>query len=193
MLQNRAWVEPPLNDRPRSAPIEPEGDVVMRLVKLAAVATVAAALVGCSVGFPVSRSVIGSPPPDAARLVVYRPSGPMLMWRSLNVDVNGVPGCDLPRAGGFAKDVAGGPVTIAVSLWDMPGQNSRISWTAEPGKTYYVRVRISGETSPDVKGGLIGLGSEAAGGNQFDLDFTDETAAIASGVELTPASSKLGC
>ncbi len=166
----------------------------MRFVKLAAVMIVAVILVGCSVGFPVSRSVIGSPPPDQARLVVYRPSGAMLMWRSFNVDVNGASTCDLPRGGGFAKDVSSGQVTVAVSLWQMPGKGS-LSWTAEPGKIYYVRVRVSGEDLSEVKGGLFGLGSEAAAGDaaQFALDFTDETTTIASGVELSVANGKFGC
>jgi hypothetical protein len=167
----------------------------MRLVKLAAMMAVVCALAGCSVGFPISREVIGSPPPDQARVVVYRPTGPMLMWRSLGVDVNGVQSCDLSRGGGFAKDVAGGPVTVAISLWDMPDKTSRLSWTAEPGKTYYVRVRIAGDTSAEAKGGLLGLGSEAVVGDsaQFNLEFTDEAAAVASGVEVTPATSKMAC
>jgi hypothetical protein len=157
----------------------------MRLVWLAGVVTVACALAGCSVGFPISSSEIGSPPPDAARLIVYRPSGEMLAWRSLNVDVNGVPSCDLRRGSGFAKDVGSGEVTVAVHLWDIPGKSS-LSLITESGKTYYIRVRVSGEASPGVRGGLFGLGSEAASGDSapFDLDLTDGTLAIASRVEL---------
>jgi hypothetical protein len=171
-----------------------QGDLAMRLAKLAGVVAVAGALAGCSVGFPITKSEIGSPPPDAARLIVYRPSGPMLMWRSFNVDVNGGPTCDLPRGSGFAKDVASGEVTVAVSLWQTPG-DSKLSWKVETGKTYYLRVRVSGETSPGVKGGLIGLGSDAPPGDSglFDLDLTDETTAIASGVELRHATSKMAC
>jgi hypothetical protein len=56
-------------------------------------------------------------------------------------------------------------------------------------------VRVSGEDSAGVKGGLIGLGSEAPSGGSgpFDLDLTDETAAIASGVELRQANGKFAC
>jgi hypothetical protein len=118
----------------------------------------------------------------------------MLMWRSLSVDVNGLPACDLPRSGGFAMDVGSGQVTVAVRLWETPGKSS-LSWTAEAAKTYYLRVRVSGETSPGVKGGLIGLGSEAPAGDSgpFDLDLTDEAAAIASGVELRHVNDKIAC
>jgi hypothetical protein len=167
----------------------------MRLVRLAGVLTVAGALTGCAAGFPISSSEIGSPRPNTARLIVYRPSGQMLMWRSLSVDVNGVPACDLPRGGGFKKDVGSGEVTVAAHLWDMPGTSS-LSFMTETARTYYVRVRISGETSPGAVGALFGLGTHppASGGSgPFDLDLTDETAAIASGVSLTDADRKIAC
>jgi hypothetical protein len=114
------------------------------------------------------------------------------------VDVNGVQSCDLPRGGGFPKDVASGEVTVAVNLWDIP-EKSSLSFMAEAGKTYFVRVRVSGEASPGVKGGLFGLGNEATSraSGPFDLDLTDEAVAIASGVELRrappDAKSKMAC
>jgi hypothetical protein len=113
----------------------------------------------------------------------------MLPWRSIDMDVNGVPACDLPRGGGFATDVGSGEVTVAAHLWDIPDQ-SHLSWRAEPSKTYFVRVRVSGESSGAV-GGLWGLGGAAVSGptGPFDLDLTDETAALASGVELR----QIGC
>lgn len=161
----------------------------MSSVWLAAAVTVAGALAACAAGWPISRSEIGSPPPNAARLIVYRPSGVMLAWRSLSVDVDGAAACDLPRGSGFAKDVESGKVTVAAHLWSVPGESS-LSWTAETTKIYYVRVRVKGETSPGVVGGLLGLGSEAASGDSgpFDLDLTDEDAAIASGVKLSQCS-----
>ncbi|HEY4044953.1 MAG TPA: hypothetical protein VGM32_24330 [Rhodopila sp.] len=115
---------------------------------------------------------------------MYRPSGTMLPWRSIGVDVNGVQACDLRRGGGFATDIGGGEVTVAAHLWDIPEQ-SHLSWTAETGKTYFVRVRVAGESS-GAASGLWGLGSAAASGpsGPFDLDLTDENAALASGVEL---------
>lgn len=159
----------------------------MRLVRLAGVVAVSAAVAGCGVGWPISRSEIGSPPPDAARLVVYRPTGLKLAWRSIDIDVNDAAACGLPRGDGFAMDVAGGGVTVAAHLFGFPGKTS-LSLQAEPAKIYYVRVQVSGETSPGAVGGLIGLGvadEVPAGSAPFDLDTTDETTAIASGVKLS--------
>ncbi len=169
----------------------------MRLIRLAGVVTVAGTLAGCTVGFPISSSQIGSPPPNSARLVIYRPSGPMLVFRSPSVDVNGVPACDLPRGGGFKKDVGSGEVTVAAHLWDIP-EPSSLSFMAEAGKTYYIRVRVAGEESPGAVGGLFGLGANPPQGSlgnsgPFELDLTDEHAALASEVDLTDADGKIAC
>jgi hypothetical protein len=169
----------------------------MRLIRLAGVVTVAGTLAGCSSGFPISSSEIGSPPPHSARLVIYRPPGPMLMFRSPSVDVNGVPACDLPRGGGFKKDVGSGEVTVAAHLWDNP-ETSSLSLMAEAGKTYYIRVRVAGEASPGAVGGLFGVGTNPPKGSPgnsgpFELDLTDENAALASEVGLTDADGKMAC
>jgi hypothetical protein len=169
----------------------------MRLIRLAGVVTVVGTLAGCVVGFPISSSEIGSPPPNSARLIIYRPSGPMLMFRSPSVDVNGVSACDLPRGGGFKKDVGGGQVTVTAQLWDVP-ETSSLSFIAEPGKTYYIRVRVAGEASSGAVGGLFGLGTNPPQGSPgqsgpFELDLTDEAAALASEVGLTDADSKTAC
>jgi hypothetical protein len=158
----------------------------MRLVGVAGMLTVAGILAGCSVGFPISRSEIGSPEPGAARLIIYRPSGKMLPLRSISVDVNGIPACDLPNGGGFAKDVGGsGETTVTAHLWDVDGKSS-LTLKTETARTYFVRVRVAGETSPGAMSGLWGLGNGAAArpSGPFDLDLTDEASAIASGVEL---------
>jgi len=121
----------------------------------------------------------------------------MLMFRSPSVDVNGVSACDLPRGGGFKKDVGGGQVTVTAQLWDVP-ETSSLSFMAEPGKTYYLRVRVAGEASPGAVGGLFGLGTnppQAPPGKSgpFELDLTDENAALASEVGLTDADGKIAC
>jgi hypothetical protein len=169
----------------------------MRFIRLAGVVTVAGTLAGCSNGFPISSSEIGSPPPNSARLVIYRPPGPMLMFRSPSVDVNGVPACDLPRGGGFKKDVGSGEVTVAAHLWDNP-ETSSLSLMAEAGKTYYIRVRVAGEASPGAAGGLFGVGTNPPKGSPgssgpFEFDLTDENTAIASQVDLADADGKFGC
>jgi hypothetical protein len=169
----------------------------MRLIRLAGVVTVAGTLAGCAVGFPISSSEIGSPHPNSARLIVYRPPGPMLVFRSPSVDVNGVPACDLPRGGGFKKDVGSGEVTVAAHLWDIP-ETSSISLMAEAGKTYYIRVRVAGEAAPGAVGGLFGLGTnppKRSPGNSgpFELDLTDEAAALASEVDFMDADGKIAC
>ncbi len=170
----------------------------MHLTRLAGVVIVAGTLAGCAVGFPISRNDIGSPPPNSARLVIYRPSGPMLIFRSPSVDVNGAPACDLPRGGGFKKDVASGEVTVAAHLWDVP-ETSSLSLMAEPGRTYFIRVRVAGEASPGAVGGLFGVGTNPPQGSPgttsgpFELDLTDEATALASEVGLTDADSKMAC
>jgi hypothetical protein len=169
----------------------------MRFIGLAGLITVAVALAGCTVGFPISSNEIGSPPRNSARLIIYRPSGPMLMFRSPSVDVNGVPACDLPRGGGFKKNVGGGKVTVTAQLWDNP-ETSSLSLMAEPGKTYYIRVRVAGEASPGAVGGLFGVGTnppQASPGQAgpFEFDLTDESTALASGVDLTDADGKIAC
>ena len=169
----------------------------MRLMRLAGLATVMVTLAGCVVGFPISSSEIGPPPPNSARLVIYRPSSPMLVFRSPSIGVNGVPVCDLPRGGGFKKNVGGGEVIVTANLWDNP-ETSSLSFMAEPGKTYYIRVRVAGEGSSAAVGGLFGLGANpppAAPGKSgpFELDLTDEKAALASDVDLTDADGKIAC
>jgi hypothetical protein len=158
---------------------------------------VAVALAGCAVGFPISSNDIGSPPPNSARLIIYRPSGPMLVFRSPSIDVNGVSACDLPRGAGFKKDVGSGEVTVAAHLWDIP-ETSSLSLMAEPGKIYYIRVRVAGEASPGAVGGLFGMGTNPAQASPgqtgpFELDFTDEATALASEVGLTDADGKIAC
>jgi hypothetical protein len=121
----------------------------------------------------------------------------MLLFRSPSVDVNGVAACDLPRGGGFKKNVGAGEVTVAAHLWEDP-ETSSLSFTAEPGKTYYIRVRVAGEGSPGAVGGLFGVGTnppQASPGKSgpFELDLTDEKAALASDVGLTDADAKIAC
>jgi len=122
----------------------------------------------------VSTAAIAS---DQSELIIYRPSGFTYAVRTPNIEVNGMPTCDLPQGGFFRKNVSPGTTTIATSLFDMPG-TSRSSFKTEAGKRY--TVRVSPEGAKAMTGALLGivgtLAAEAASGRggPFQIDLIQE-------------------
>ena len=53
---------------------------------------------------------------DQSELIIYRPSGFTYAVRTPNIEVNGMPTCDLPQGGFFRKNVSPGTTTIATSF-----------------------------------------------------------------------------
>ncbi len=118
-----------------------------------------------------------------ARIVVYRPSTLDHFQRSPEIDLNGVPACDLPNGEAFFRDIEPGSVTVSTSLWDWPG-TSRLAFRADEGRTYFVRM------SPNAEKRLAGLLGGHPGvwiaealaerGGPFLLDLTARAEALAS-------------
>jgi hypothetical protein len=144
---------------------------------------------GCATGTPMTTDAIGSPGPDAARLVVYRPAALTGALFPTAISLNGVPACDLQNGSGFVKDISAGSVTLLAPMFSVPG-TSRLTWTVDAGHTYYVRVAVSGGMAfASFTGGVIGMGIAEATSDHtglFDVELTAEADALASGVKLTP-------
>jgi hypothetical protein len=101
----------------------------------------------------------------------------MLSARPPTIEINAVATCDAHNQHAFTYVVAAGPVALAASLWNQPG-TSRLSWTAEAGKTYFVRVKSADKNWAGLLGMAGTLAAEAASerAGPFDIDLADEAA-----------------
>ena len=114
---------------------------------------------------------------DQSELIIYRPSRFTFGANTSNIEVNGMPTCDLPQGRFFRKNVSPGTTTIATSLFGVPG-TSRSSFKTEAGKRY--TVRVSPDRAKAMAGALLGivgtLGAAAVSGRvgPFQIDLIQE-------------------
>lgn len=134
-----------------------------------------------------TRDAVPAAPPDAAVVVIYRvstvvgdgPSPPTIL-------VNSLATCDARSGGAFAHVVRAGEVTVSAAD-PLAFGTSRVTWVAEAGKTYYVRVKTSDKVWASVFGGFIGMAvAEAVSprSGPFELDLTDEETALANQLKV---------
>lgn len=102
------------------------------------------------------------PKPDVAKVVIYRPSSWSGRWASPAVQIDNGVTCDIANDSAFVREMPPGPVTVAVDV-PMAFGVSKLAFTAEAGKTYYVRIFNNDEKTWAGMFGLIGEGiAEAA-------------------------------
>jgi hypothetical protein len=156
-----------------------------------AIALVAVGLSACSNNtrskVVLGREALPAVPADSALLVIYRTNWGMGDGPSQpTIEVNSQPTCDARSGGAFTWVVSPGNVTVSAAQPLVIG-TSRLSLTAEAGKTYYIRVRTSDKAWAGVFGGLVGaLIVEAASERKgaYDIDLTDEATAFASDMKM---------
>jgi hypothetical protein len=144
------------------------GPVRLPLVLLMVTTLAAPALSACAPstdGAAAYAAITAAPPPDRARLVVYRPAANHLLGRLADHDVtiDGAAACALGDDRFFVRDVAGGTIRIGAG-------DSERAIAAAPGQETFVRVGFNPRRA-SLAGWILPV-----------LGFADETRAPDSGL-----------
>ena len=135
----------------------------------------------CAPNAPKSGPVAVTAPPDgAAQLVVFRPSKNIGRAVSPEIVVNDVATCDLRNGRSFVRVIHPGTVSVSADQFGVPG-TSQVSFEAEAGRTYYVRVAPNEDkAAAGIFLGFVGsLIAEAASSEKgpYTMAVVDETTA----------------
>lgn len=145
----------------------------------------------------------GAVQPQAARVMVYRPSGTVqYSGRAASLALNGSAAASLRTSGFLLFDIAPGEHRIEIDMWDVPGRCT-LSFTAQPGSTNYFEVTPrAANLAAGTPGALVGAGSSVgllAGLSVMLGGMAAESAGKACGgafaiaqVDATVAEPKLG-
>lgn len=110
-------------------------------------------LANCASG-PVYSS-INQPAQEQAKIVVYRPDAFLNMTSRFWVEVNGIEICKLHNNAFLTYDIAPGKITIASSNFGSIG-TSRLTLTAKPNETVYVKMENNGQRAFSGALGIVG-------------------------------------
>lgn len=139
---------------------------------------------------PPDRALTSTPtPPEQARLLVYRPASTHLLGfvGDRDITLNDAPACGLSDQHYFVRLVPAGAISVGDGA-------SKLSFTAEAGRTYVVRVAfnkrrtsIAGWVPP-----VLGFGPDAvtADSGLYAIEIVEPSAAA---YELSQTSPESGC
>jgi hypothetical protein len=120
-----------------------------------------------------SPQVLTSPSKNKAQLVIYRPSAFTASVSITNVEINGMPACELPNSSFFKFDAEPGQTTVSASIWGGIG-TSKLTLKTKAGSRYFIRVAPNtGKILGGSVAGLISVGvAEAVSDNAGSFIIT---------------------